>query len=198
MRVLFFGTYDAAAHPRVAVLRDGLRAALGPESTVAECNAPLGLSTAEISEIRQGRHNNGPYPNVPGKFGGRNLGVSTRTFRIEAEGIVDDRVTARLTAIVQKRTDVDPPSVDRKIPLWCWHHTTSGSAAQRDNRCGSWMTGSKARSGGMNAARMPEATVHVAPASSLRHAPPHDTPTSTVSAARGSTLDSTSVATSPA
>ncbi|HKQ64222.1 MAG TPA: hypothetical protein VJZ73_04405 [Methylomirabilota bacterium] len=71
----------------------------------------LGLSTAEISEIRQGRHNNGPYANVPGKFGGRNLGVSTRTFRIEAEGIVDDRVTARLTAIVQKRTDVDPPSV---------------------------------------------------------------------------------------
>jgi general secretion pathway protein K len=73
--------------------------------------AALGLSTAEISEIRQGRHNNGPYPNVPGKFGGRNLGISTRTFRIEAEGIVDDRVTARLTAIVQKRTDVDPPSV---------------------------------------------------------------------------------------
>jgi general secretion pathway protein K len=71
----------------------------------------LGLSTAEISEIRQGRHNNGPYANVPGKFGGRNLGVSTRTFRIEAEGIVDDRVTARLTAIVQKRTDSDPPSV---------------------------------------------------------------------------------------
>ena len=71
----------------------------------------LGLSTAEISEIRQGRHNNGPYAQVPGKFGGRNLGISTRTFRIEAEGIVDDRVTARLTAIVQKRTDVDPPSV---------------------------------------------------------------------------------------
>jgi hypothetical protein len=73
--------------------------------------AALGLSTAEISEIRQGRHNNGPYATVPGKFGGRNLGISTRTFRIEAEGIVDDRVTARLTAIVQKRTDVDPPSV---------------------------------------------------------------------------------------
>ena len=34
-----------------------------------------------------------------------------RTFRIEAEGIVDDRVAARLIAIVRKRTDVDPPSV---------------------------------------------------------------------------------------
>jgi general secretion pathway protein K len=71
----------------------------------------LGLSTAEITEIEQSRRTNGPYPNVPGKFGGRNLGVATRTFRVEAEGIVDDRVTARLTAIVQKRTDVDPPSV---------------------------------------------------------------------------------------
>jgi general secretion pathway protein K len=71
----------------------------------------LGLSTAEITEIQQSRHNSGPYPNVPGKFGGRNLGVATQTFRVEAEGIVDDRVAARLTAIVQKRTDVDPPSV---------------------------------------------------------------------------------------
>jgi hypothetical protein len=71
----------------------------------------LGLSTAEITEIQQSRRNNGPYPNVPGKFGGRNLGVATRTFRVEAEGLVDDRVAARLTAIVQKRTDVDPPSV---------------------------------------------------------------------------------------
>ena len=73
--------------------------------------AALGLSTAEITEIQQSRHNGGPFPNVPGKFGGRNLGVATRTFRIEAEGIVDDRVAARLTAIVQKRTDVDPPLV---------------------------------------------------------------------------------------
>ena len=71
----------------------------------------LGLSSAEISEIVQGRHNAGPFPNVPGKFGGRNLSVATRTFRIEAEGIVDDRVVARLIAIVQRRTEADPPSV---------------------------------------------------------------------------------------
>ncbi len=71
----------------------------------------LGLSSAEITEIVQGRHNNGPFANVPGKFGGRNLSVATRTFRIEAEGIVDERVAARLTAIVQKRTEGDPPSV---------------------------------------------------------------------------------------
>jgi glycosyltransferase involved in cell wall biosynthesis len=51
MRLLFFGTYDAAAHPRVSVLRDGL-AEHG--ATVAECNAPLGLSTAaRVSLLRR-------------------------------------------------------------------------------------------------------------------------------------------------
>lgn len=44
MRLLFLGTYDAAAHPRVRVLRDGL-AERG--ATVREVNAPLGLSTAD-------------------------------------------------------------------------------------------------------------------------------------------------------
>lgn len=54
MRVLFFGTYDAGSHPRVAVLRDGLAAALGQEGTVDECNAPLGLSTAaRVSMLRR-------------------------------------------------------------------------------------------------------------------------------------------------
>ena len=43
MRVLFFGTYDAAAHPRVAVLRDGLRDS-DAATVVDECNVPLGLS----------------------------------------------------------------------------------------------------------------------------------------------------------
>jgi hypothetical protein len=51
MRLLFFGTYDAGAHPRVAVLRDGLRA---HGATVRECNAPLGLSTAaRVSMLRR-------------------------------------------------------------------------------------------------------------------------------------------------
>jgi len=51
MRLLFFGTYDASAHPRVRVLRDGL-AAHG--ARVLECNAPLGLSTAgRVAMLRQ-------------------------------------------------------------------------------------------------------------------------------------------------
>jgi len=68
------------------------------------------LSTPQITAIQQARRT-GPFVNVPGNFNTGGLGVSTTTFRVEAEGIVDDRVTARITAIVQKRTDANPPSV---------------------------------------------------------------------------------------
>ena len=44
MRILGFGTYDAAAHPRIAVLLDGLRAR---GHHVLERDVPLGLSTAQ-------------------------------------------------------------------------------------------------------------------------------------------------------
>ncbi len=44
MRILFFGTYDAAVHPRVAVLLEGLRAHF---DHVDEINEPLGFGTAE-------------------------------------------------------------------------------------------------------------------------------------------------------
>jgi len=44
MRVLVFGTYDTAMHPRVATLAEGLSAA---GLDVVECNAPLDLPTAD-------------------------------------------------------------------------------------------------------------------------------------------------------
>jgi glycosyltransferase involved in cell wall biosynthesis len=44
MRIMLFGTYDTAMHPRIATIAEGL-AASGLD--VAECNAPLGLSTAD-------------------------------------------------------------------------------------------------------------------------------------------------------
>lgn len=44
MRVLVFGTYDLAAHPRAATIAEGLRAR---GFDVTECNAPLGLNTAD-------------------------------------------------------------------------------------------------------------------------------------------------------
>lgn len=43
MRIIVFGTYDTAMHPRVATLAEGL-ATRGLD--VAECNIPLGLDTA--------------------------------------------------------------------------------------------------------------------------------------------------------
>ncbi len=66
----------------------------------------LGFSAAEITQFEQSRRNNGPFTNPPGNSNGR-LTHQTQTFRVEAEGIVDDRVAARLTAIVQKRVDGD-------------------------------------------------------------------------------------------
>jgi glycosyltransferase involved in cell wall biosynthesis len=44
VRILGFGTYDVARHPRVGVILEGLRV---HGDTVLEVNAPLGFSTAE-------------------------------------------------------------------------------------------------------------------------------------------------------
>jgi glycosyltransferase involved in cell wall biosynthesis len=44
MRTVIFGTYDTTMHPRIATIAEGL-AARGFD--VADCNIPLGLSTAE-------------------------------------------------------------------------------------------------------------------------------------------------------
>ena len=59
MRLLFFGTYDAAAHPRVAVLRDGLRER---GATVRRVQRPAGAL-----HRRPGRHAAQPArPAAPG------------------------------------------------------------------------------------------------------------------------------------
>ncbi|HEU0130850.1 MAG TPA: glycosyltransferase family 4 protein [Mycobacteriales bacterium] len=51
MRLLFFGTYDVRAHPRVEVLMEGFRA-LGDE--VEECDVPLGIDTEmRVRMLRQ-------------------------------------------------------------------------------------------------------------------------------------------------
>jgi general secretion pathway protein K len=64
----------------------------------------LGLSEAEITELNQGRRN-GAYSRVPARFSGRALAVSSQTFRIEADGLIDGRSRATVTVIVQKRID---------------------------------------------------------------------------------------------
>jgi type II secretory pathway component PulK len=70
----------------------------------------LSLGDAECTAVDQARRE-GPYTTVPGQFGGRGLATTTRTFRIEAEGIVGGDVRARLTAIVQRRADAAADSV---------------------------------------------------------------------------------------
>jgi general secretion pathway protein K len=62
----------------------------------------LGLSDAEFTEIEQARRL-GPYSTA--RFGGRGFVFTSGTFRIEALGLIDGQVRARLTAIVQKRND---------------------------------------------------------------------------------------------
>jgi general secretion pathway protein K len=64
----------------------------------------LGLADAEIAEVLQTRRE-GPFTSLPGQLGGRNLAMTTRTFRIEAEGLVEGEVRARATVIVRKDTD---------------------------------------------------------------------------------------------
>lgn len=64
----------------------------------------LGLSDAEVSEIVQARSTT-PYATVPPRFVGRGLSIASRTFRVEAQGFVGGELTARVVAIVQKRSD---------------------------------------------------------------------------------------------
>lgn len=70
----------------------------------------VGLSEAEVTDVVQSRRD-APYPNVPGRFAGRGLTATTRTVRVEAEGLVDGRVRARLTAILQRRGAAGSESV---------------------------------------------------------------------------------------
>ena len=70
----------------------------------------LAFGEAECTAVDQARRQ-GPYTVVPGQFGGRGLATTTRTFRIEAEGIVGGQVRARLTAIVQRRVDAAADSI---------------------------------------------------------------------------------------
>jgi hypothetical protein len=70
----------------------------------------LGFADAECATVEQTRRD-GPYVSVPGQFGGRGLSLTTRTFRVESDGIIDGHVRARLTAIIQRRTDTSGDTV---------------------------------------------------------------------------------------
>lgn len=82
MRVVVFGTYDAARHPRIAVLTEGLRRH-GAE--IAECNVPLGLDTADrVAILRQ------PWrlPVLAGRIGRSWRALARRARRLPAPDLV--------------------------------------------------------------------------------------------------------------
>jgi len=62
-----------------------------------------GLSDAEVATVVQTRRDT-PYVIVPGPFAGRGFAVTTRTFRVYAEGIVHGRVAARITAVLRRNS----------------------------------------------------------------------------------------------
>jgi len=70
----------------------------------------LNVLDADFSDIEQTRRN-GPFATASGKFAGRGFAVTSRTFRIEAQGLIEGQVRARLTAVVQKRTDQNGETV---------------------------------------------------------------------------------------
>lgn len=64
----------------------------------------FGLSVAEVETVIQTRRD-GPYARVPGPLAGRGLAVTTRTFRVTAEGIAHGRVAARITAVLRRQSE---------------------------------------------------------------------------------------------
>ncbi len=62
----------------------------------------FGLSDAQVGDILQGRRD-APYLTVPPRLGIGGLIFTSQTFRVEAEGLVNGRVAARVTAVIQKR-----------------------------------------------------------------------------------------------
>ena len=86
MRLLFFGTYDASAHPRVGVLRDGLRER---GAQVLECNVPLGLSTAQrVGMLR----NPAGLPRLAWRIARCWAGLVVRSRRVRRDGSWPDAV----------------------------------------------------------------------------------------------------------
>src|ERR1700729_3727937 len=82
MRVLLFGTYDASAHPRIAILGEGLR---DSGMAVSECNAPLGLDTA--ARVAMLAH---PWrtPALLARLARRGLTLSRQARRLPAPDVV--------------------------------------------------------------------------------------------------------------
>ncbi|HTO12968.1 MAG TPA: hypothetical protein VMQ51_15445 [Candidatus Binatia bacterium] len=70
----------------------------------------LNVGEAVFSDVEQTRRN-GPFTTVPSQLAGKGFSVTSRTFRVEAQGLIEGKVRARLTAVVQKRVDQNGENV---------------------------------------------------------------------------------------
>jgi glycosyltransferase involved in cell wall biosynthesis len=83
MRITVFGTYDTSMHPRIATIAEGL-AANGLD--VAECNAPLGLTTADRVNMLAKPWIGGPA--LVARLASRWTTLAIRAFRMPAPDVV--------------------------------------------------------------------------------------------------------------
>ena len=97
---VFYGVDGKPGLGDVFTSRGGAQVNVNTAGPLAFC--ALGVSDAEISNMSQGRVA-GPYLVMPGSLGGRGFVLTTQTFRIEAEGLIDGRPRANVTTIVQKQ-----------------------------------------------------------------------------------------------
>jgi glycosyltransferase involved in cell wall biosynthesis len=83
MRIMLFGTYDTDMHPRILTISEGLSA---HGLDVAECNAPLGLSTADRVNLLSK-----PWIGIPamiGRLASRWSALAARAFLTPAPDVV--------------------------------------------------------------------------------------------------------------
>jgi len=95
---IYFGTHGGLGLVDLVTVRG--RNIVNLNTASAPVLQAVGLSEAEITDVLQTRVRT-PYASVPGRFGGRGLGVGSTTFRIEAEGHVAGKPRARLITIVR-------------------------------------------------------------------------------------------------
>jgi general secretion pathway protein K len=105
---IYYGTEDKPALAGLVTVKSPGQVNLNTASCAVL--KALGFGEVECTAVEQSRRE-GPFTTVPGQFGGRGLTTTTRTFRIEAEGLVGGEVRARITAIVQRRADAANDSV---------------------------------------------------------------------------------------
>jgi glycosyltransferase involved in cell wall biosynthesis len=120
MRALLFGTYDASAHPRIAILGAGLR---DSGMAVTECNAPLGLDTAaRVAMLAQ------PWraPALLARLARRWLTLSREARRLPAPDVVLVGYLGHFDVHLARR-------LFRRVPL-VLDHLVGASDTARDRR----------------------------------------------------------------